>query len=354
MIQAKRTDKWSPTNIDWKTLVPVLIIEREFEWDEERGKEYAVPYDYPVVDHLPADFFSSDETGYGTNIDASRFALNAYYDLRGLGEDHECVCGHCGHALRYGAVLVNNAARDGLMVGFDCLETYKKVVNGFVPAQRAARLAAEAASKDARARQFCSSHIGLAEAFEADHYIVRDVHGKLRQYGSISQKQIDLVFKIAREWAEGAEARAVASARIVPDAPEGKVTVEGVILGFKTVDGYAYNTKVTKMIVESDEGWKVYVTVPAHLNADKGDRVRFGATLQQSRGDAKFAYGKRPTKAVNLTDEVSADLDATYKCDECETTITTTLEDHAAEGWYFDEDKTSCPAHNKEESSSCK
>jgi hypothetical protein len=306
----KRTDKWSPTNIDWTTLVPVLIIEKEFEWDEERGKEYAVPYDYPVVDNLPAEFFTSTDNGYGIGCTADRSTLNAYYSLRGLGEDHECVCGHCGHALRYGAVLVNRAARDGLMVGFDCLEIYKKVVKGFVPAQRAARLAAEAASKDARARQFCSAHVGLADAFTTDHYIVRDIHSKLRQYGSISQPQIDLVFKIAREWAEGAEAREVAAARVIPDAPEGKVTVEGVILGFKTVDGYAYNTKITKMIVESDEGWKVYVTVPAYFRADKGDRVQFGATLQQSRGDAKFAYGKRPTKAVNLThadDEVEED-----------------------------------------------
>ena len=52
----KRNDKWTPSNIDWTRLTLVMVIERDFEWDEERGKEVVVPYDYLIDENLPADF----------------------------------------------------------------------------------------------------------------------------------------------------------------------------------------------------------------------------------------------------------------------------------------------------------
>jgi phage protein U len=65
------------------------------------------------------------------------------------------------------------------------------------------------------------------------------------------------------------------------------------------------------MLVQSDEGWKVWVSMPVSLtdveierdgkttrvNAGKGDKIQFDASLERSQDDAKFAFGKRPTKA---------------------------------------------------------
>jgi hypothetical protein len=125
--------------------------------------------------------------------------------------------------------------------------------------------------------------------------------------------------------------RATREAELVP-APEGRVTVEGVIVGAKVVEGdYGTSYKVT---VKDDRGFRVYVALPKaqadqafdeyndkleaegksrydfgpacwFLGAEgtdeqgvKGRRIRFDAALEQSRDDKSFAFGKRPTKGA--------------------------------------------------------
>jgi len=79
-------------------------------------------------------------------------------------------------------------------------------------------------------------------------------------------------------------------------APEGRVTVTGKILGFKQWDDDVFGPQC-KMIVQSNEGWKVYVTAPAGSGeANVGDEVIFSAALTPSQDDVLFAFGKRPTK----------------------------------------------------------
>jgi hypothetical protein len=95
------------------------------------------------------------------------------------------------------------------------------------------------------------------------------------------------------------EAKWAAEAEIAAPVPTGRVAVKGKVLMTKTVDGYAYNTLVYKMLVKDDSGFKVFGTVPSSISrVSKGDVVEFTATLEPSKDDPKFGFYKRPSKAV--------------------------------------------------------
>ena len=55
-----------------------------------------------------------------------------------------------------------------------------------------------------------------------------------------------------------------------------------------------------KMLVQHEDGWKVWGSVPSSIDVDKGSRVRFTATVEQSNDDALFGFFKRPAKAEVL------------------------------------------------------
>lgn len=130
---------------------------------------------------------------------------------------------------------------------------------------------------------------------------VRDIVGKLVQYGSISQKQQDFVRNLLNKIAErpAVEAKQQQEKELAADVPTGRITLEGVILTIK--DQESNFGVVTKMLVKHATGYKVWGTMPGSLAADKGDTVRFTATLEKSNDDPKFGFFSRPTKAVNLT-----------------------------------------------------
>jgi hypothetical protein len=88
------------------------------------------------------------------------------------------------------------------------------------------------------------------------------------------------------------------------DAPIGRVEVEGEVVSTKWTEG---RFPAHKMMVEANTGFRVWVTIPTQFDTpERGDRVRFTATLEQSNDDPTFAFGSRPAGAelVGETTEV--------------------------------------------------
>lgn len=113
------------------------------------------------------------------------------------------------------------------------------------------------------------------------------------------------------------EARSAALMEAGVTVPTGRTTVTGVVVSIKAEETYyTYSGEVTlKMLVESDEGYRVWGTVPRSLEGggdyrdgqyvavrgvEEGDTVTFTATLQPSDNDPLFGFFKRPTKASIL------------------------------------------------------
>lgn len=99
----------------------------------------------------------------------------------------------------------------------------------------------------------------------------------------------------------------------IEPVPTGRVTVTGEVVGIS--ERYSDYGVTIKLTVLDDRGFKVWVTRPRAIQSvtlpdgdwrelARGDRVAFDATVEPSRDDEFFGFGKRPTKARVL--EVAA------------------------------------------------
>jgi len=144
------------------------------------------------------------------------------------------------------------------------------------------------------------ANIGLEKAYAVyngtsnryEEKIIRDIVGKLVEYGKLSGKQVDFVKSLLGK----IEDRAKAEANLPPvPTVEGRVTVKGKVVSIKEsmgpFPGY-------KMLIVHDDGYKLHGTLPRSIvNVEKGDTVEFVATVKPSRDDKSFGFFSRPTNA---------------------------------------------------------
>jgi hypothetical protein len=115
----------------------------------------------------------------------------------------------------------------------------------------------------------------------------------------------------AERAARDAERAARDAARAdLPDFGDARTTVLGKVISTKVVESQ-FGSSV-KMLVEHEDGWKVWGTIPQAISCinqecgpyhfqrslEKGDQVRFDARIQKSDRDAKFGFFSRATKAA--------------------------------------------------------
>lgn len=210
-------------------------------------------------------------------------------------------CGVCGAIFSYGEIWQQDGTcgREMVHIGHDCAEKYNMVSGtDWTAAKDEVRRRAKAAKTEARnsaeRTRIEAAYPGLMAAFECSHYIVRDIKRRF-ETSTISDKQAELVLKIAAD--EAAKAAARAAEPVAPPAPEGRVTVEGEVLSVR-VDDSPYGA-VRKMLVKASDGWRCWGTAPSGLVAERGAKVRFTATLNpvQDRKEPGFAFFKRPVAA---------------------------------------------------------
>jgi hypothetical protein len=212
------------------------------------------------------------------------------------------TCDHCGANFRYVTVW---AHMDGeyIAVGTVCAEERFDLPNRVSFDIKRLKAQAASAAKLRQADDFIAAH-GLAEVIEVDHYITRDILGKLRKYGSISEAQVNLLRKLHREAAERAGAAARREEETKVAAPLGRTEYEGVVIKlaekYSDFDGSTYWKMTVKVTDEILGGvYFVHVTKPSKLQIRTGETVRMTATLSHGN-DSHFAFGKRPSGAQKI------------------------------------------------------
>lgn len=264
----------------------------------------------------------ADLTHFGTN------PLNAEYQyLSGLLRNSETSiwdesgqCDHCGARLRYVVVMRHLPTDSYMAIGETChVERFghdSKVAKDVdrlrkrAAAERAlakvrkevdAWLAADPANLEA---------VEYAEANQDGNYFYADLLRKLRQYGPWSDRQRDAVLRGKVRDAERA-ARAEAEAdepRIPVPEGQGRFTIEGEVVSVKWQDNDYGSRQV--MTVKVPGFYLVWGSVPSALHGiERGDRVRFDATVTRSDRDESFGFFKRPTKA-EFVERAEAEVEA--------------------------------------------
>lgn len=305
----------------------------------------------PEFDPEAYDFHGVYDLGFGANDWCGPSPVKVVSALveQGItfhGAPHPSgQCGHCGAHPRYAALMSHPETKTLLYVGETCLDNrFTLTLAEFQSLREQTRVKREYGSRVAKLDVLLEENPSLvwasyaynigevgAEVVEEDGYgynkpgtsfsdrarcgwelsTMSDIWFKVEKYLNVSPKQAqfveDLVEKVSTK-GEALEAREAAAAALVGAGvrvPEGRLVVEGEIVSVKQEEqffGYS-STIVTKMLVVTEAGWKVYGTMPAALaeaGAEVGTKVRFTATVKPSKNDLLFGYAGRPAKAVVL------------------------------------------------------
>jgi hypothetical protein len=235
--------------------------------------------------------------------------------------EHGGNCHICGSANAiYTQLFWHKPTNTYVRAGSECsekldggdMETFKLKVKHALELQTGKRKAQAICERDGYAAAwnlFTADEASLPKKADGSLYfeeqVIRDIIGKLVQYGSISTKQSEFVKKLlsdipARAEREAARAAEAAAAKPVP-VQETRMTVRGEIISIKKpVD---YSPFPTRMLVKTAEGWKVWGSLPSSLrDAERGMFVQFDAMVKRSDKDEKFGFFSRPTKAVVITE----------------------------------------------------
>lgn len=250
-----------------------------------------------------------------THLPSGRCCVRALEDVAklafvatgGVGQ-----CSVCGARFVYGDAWQHTPTGALLHVGHDCADKYQLLMDRSAWELENGRVRQAAASALIKARNaeeraaFLAANPGLEAAFalaaelgakpgtkSSGLAILLDLEARLRQWRSLSEKQVTLALKLADELR-----RPRAEEAHVP-APEGRLEVEGRIVSVKSYESdFGTSWKMTVKVETPAGSWLAWGTVPAAIDeARKGDVVRFTATLKQGR-DAHFALFKRPSKAA--------------------------------------------------------
>lgn len=258
------------------------------------------------------------------------------------GHEHGGLCHVCGQSnISYATVFYHAPSNSYIITGEDCarniesqdMTAFRRAIQSGLEAQagkqKAAAILAEAGLSAAWELYSVTIPALRAEAqkqFEIDgnprgnflpyeELTIEDMVRKLVKYGSISPRATDylktLLGKIAERPAleqKKAEEQAAAA-----DCPTGRVEIIGTVLGFKEKEGWGGRME-TKVLIQAESGFKVFGSRFASI--EKGDKVRFTATVQPSKDDSKFGFFKRPAKSSIVWAEES-DNDEML-CPSCE------------------------------------
>lgn len=248
--------------------------------------------------------------------DGDRRELGAYIRRTGrtFGENHSAgVCFVCGAHARYIAVFRHVPTDKLVKVGETCADRLDYPSGTFHALRKRAELDRKAQKvKRARLAWFAVDEDRELAFLWASERVREGAYGwegmrhtfvsKVNRYGSTSDKFVraimrDMVRTERRE--EERAAREAAEAATASPVVEGRITVEGEVLTTKWQESsYGYGSEVLKMLVRDARGFKVWGTVPAAIdNVERGERVRFTATVEASQDDPTFGFFKRPSKA---------------------------------------------------------
>lgn len=278
----------------------------------------------PNFDPEAYDCWGVFDTGPDSEDNAAR--VKAVKSLREkgfrIGSGGASKCGHCGQGIRYAALLVRQDVQEFIFVGQDCLiNRFEDLTKAeFDALRKSAKLNRERATKKEVFEQTLSENPWLAEVTTYGGDFLDSLYEQAKNGKQLSERQIEAGVKAlakAKEYQAEFEVREAQKRVLLASgvqAPEGKTKVVGKVVKIKWQET-VYGDSL-KAIVESDEGWKVWVTVPSSLQdktvlvedewvftqgAKEGDVIEFTATFQRSDRDPLFAFGKRPTKAKILS-----------------------------------------------------
>jgi len=306
----KRTDIHRPSSPDFDpeaySFIGVLDL-NPFVFHDKHTDEYHVD------DHSTSDIFENIVSAMGNGYNfaphvVSKANLTTEILLENISLDSDNAdlyemknCGHCGSRIRFAGVLTHKDSREIIYAGEECLSNrfHELSKAEFQRLREQAKLNRDRMKKQEKIDQIIKDHPMLGEDTTGlRNHFLSDIQDRLERTGKLSDKQITAFEKALPKAKEWKAQRDIENANS-KDAPTGRVKVTGNVVKIKVKKDEAFNSITKKMTLKTTDGWKLWVTVPESIwNATEGDTVSMSVDITPSKDDSKFAFGKRPTKAI--------------------------------------------------------
>lgn len=204
-------------------------------------------------------------------------------------------CNCCNRVIKYVAVGLNEATQTYHAIGRNCAEIFQyspSVKKNLDKMEKKTLLAKKRVLNAKKVQAIYDKHEGLEEALKTDNNIVQDIRSRVIQYHNISDKQVALVMKIAKQ---DAEFKAQREAELADASPIDFKTIADKVLtivSIKPKEGF-YGTQ-NKVLLKAEEGWKLYGNIPMNTEFKAGDSILFSCnTITKSDKDEYFGFFKR-------------------------------------------------------------
>lgn len=224
-------------------------------------------------------------------------------------------CDTCGARFVEGSVFRHDQTGEYIAVGHTCADNLELAYDAseMKRQRKALRLTVMRRVQRRRTlREFAIHQVdsNLLRDLRTDHHIIQDIRRRIINMATkrpfhalISDKQADLVRKIAKEIRERADQ--VEEEKVPAPVSEKRQVVEGTIVSVKSHESqYGTSLKMTVKVTTDGGVWLCWGTCPDSITGmDLGDSglkgctVRFAAKLVAGGRDEHFAFFKRPTKA---------------------------------------------------------
>lgn len=264
------------------------------------------PNDYTII-----GMFWKEQIG--DNEWEIEFDLDRKYDLKAFNQSHLCSsiinlmhhkksrCNHCNKMIQYVMLGINVDGTLNLF-GHKCTENiqmYKGL--SFESVQKRSLSSMVSFKNKEKRNSFLEAHVGLEEALKSNNKLVVSIRENFIKYMKLSDKQIELVFKMSAKQKEF-DIKNTERESLSGDVPETRIVNEE----FKLISVKRENTDygddyVFKCVIENKLSlYRVYGNLPKNLfESDEdepikiGDTLSLSATLTKSGNNPKFGFFKR-------------------------------------------------------------
>jgi hypothetical protein len=211
-------------------------------------------------------------------------------------------CDHCGTGILHYAVMIHRPTGELIEIGETCLDGRFEMANSeFREMQKRLKAARVGRAKKARIAALIEEHPLLAELQRIhnesmDDSFLGSLASQFIAKGELSEKQIAAaeraILRDAHTEALRENAARDRADRDLAPLTAGKRTITGTVKKTKWIDSQ-YGGSL-KCLIEDDEGYRFWGTVPRAYDGQEGDAISITASVEVSDDDPTFAFFKRP------------------------------------------------------------
>lgn len=224
---------------------------------------------------------------------------------------HGGNCHVCGAACVYTHLFYHAKSNSYIRTGNDCTDRldYASVAEDMDAFKHAIKPALELAKGKRKAQEMLNVRgmttawdlylAASAKEFHSQSWAERklkDVMYGVITYGKMTDKQASFIKSLVAQCdpkvAAEREAKQAAVKAEAADCPTGRVEITGSVISTKA-QASDFGT-VQKMLVQHATGYRVWVSIPSGICAERGVEVTFTATITPSKNDPKFGFGSHP------------------------------------------------------------